>query len=258
KKILKKNIPVILRVDMRYLPYLWNGEYGDKYTSFGWHFVTLIKLVESGGYAWVTETSEKGIHSIKKIKIADLMKARGSKEGMLKADNYFYYFPEPKSTKINYAAALNSSLEIVLDNYEKKGGVLEGLKKLPDQLKNIEDFISSKYVLEPLFFTFHGYIETFGTGGAAFRNYYRDFLLEAGKITNNPKTKIAASQLDETCKKWENLAAEFSYISKNIKQHYGDKKKRNDLYQKASLLAEELYIAESRFASELRKAYKPL
>ncbi len=186
------------------------------------------------------------------------MKARNSTEGMLKADNYFYYFPEPKSSKINYTNALNSSIEIVLDNYEKKDGVLGGLKKFPSQIKNIEDFISTKYVLEPLFFTFHGFIETFGTGGAAFRNYYRDFLLEAGNVTNNQQTKKTAFQLDKACKKWENLAAEFSHISKNIKQHYGDKEKRESYYQKASQLAEELYIAESQFTSELRKLHKTL
>ena len=258
KKILKRGIPVILRVDMRYLPYRWNGEYGDKYTSFGWHFVTLIKLDETTGEAWVTDNPGNGVRSIEKIRIADLMKARNSEEGMLKADNFYYYFPEPQQTKIDYAVALKSSMAIVIDNYQKSTGVLKGLQRFPGQIRDIENLIETKYVLEPLFFTFHGFIETFGTGGAAFRNFYRDFLLEAGRKTNNPRVTEVALLMDEAGKKWRNLAMEFKTISETIKQHYGYPQKREKLYLKAGLLAEELYLAESRFAVGLEKLFQTL
>ncbi len=49
KYVLKQGIPVVLRLNMRYLPYLWNGKYGNKYTDFGWHFVTLAKIDEKEG-----------------------------------------------------------------------------------------------------------------------------------------------------------------------------------------------------------------
>lgn len=258
KKVLKRGIPVILRVDMRYLPYRWNGEYGDEYTSFGWHFVTLIKLDETTGDAWITENAGNGVRSIEKIRITDLMKARNSKEGMLKADNFFYYFQEPQQIKIDTAEALKSSLDIVVDNYRKKEGVLAGLQRFPGQIRDIESLISTRYVLEPLFFTFHGYIETFGTGGAAFRIFYRDFLLESGRLTNNPEIIHVASLAGEAAKKWGELAVAFKSISENIRQYYGDQKKRESLYLSASGLAEELYLAESRFAEGLEKLLKTL
>ena len=42
--ILKKGIPAVLRVDMRYLPYLYDGQYGSPYMSFGWHMITLFGI----------------------------------------------------------------------------------------------------------------------------------------------------------------------------------------------------------------------
>ena len=76
KAVLKREIPVVLRVNMRYLPYLWDGKYGASYTSFDWHFVTLVKLDEKAGLAWITDTT----HGLQQVKINDLAKARDSTE----------------------------------------------------------------------------------------------------------------------------------------------------------------------------------
>ncbi|MBI9097980.1 MAG: BtrH N-terminal domain-containing protein [Spirochaetaceae bacterium] len=54
--LLEQGIPVILRVDMRYLPYLYGGKYGPKYMSFGWHLVTLFAMDRQKGTALVTDT----------------------------------------------------------------------------------------------------------------------------------------------------------------------------------------------------------
>ena len=43
-KLLERGIPVVLRVDMRYLRYLFGGEYGPPYMSFGWHVVCLFGI----------------------------------------------------------------------------------------------------------------------------------------------------------------------------------------------------------------------
>ena len=43
-QLLKSGYPVVLRVDMRYLPYFWGGKYGKSHTSFGWHLVTLFGI----------------------------------------------------------------------------------------------------------------------------------------------------------------------------------------------------------------------
>ena len=46
---LGRGLPVMLRVDMRYLPYRYNGKYGPAYMSFGWHLITLFKVdLEAG------------------------------------------------------------------------------------------------------------------------------------------------------------------------------------------------------------------
>ncbi|MDP3177104.1 MAG: BtrH N-terminal domain-containing protein, partial [Spirochaetaceae bacterium] len=73
---LGRGIPVMLRVDMRYLPYRYGGKYGPAYMSFGWHWVTLFKVDRRLGLAWVTDTEYEGLQE---IRIKDLDKARASR-----------------------------------------------------------------------------------------------------------------------------------------------------------------------------------
>ena len=167
KEILKAGIPVVLRVNMRYLPYLHGGKYGDKYSSFGWHFVCLVKIDEQQGVAWVTDTAYK---ELQMVKLHDLAKARNSKEGMFKTENFLYFFKNPSLINIDYKAAFFKSLKMLLENYEKMDGGLIALEKLPDNIRNIEKG-RNIFILKPLFYTFYGYIEEFGTGGSAFRNF---------------------------------------------------------------------------------------
>jgi hypothetical protein len=250
KQVLKRGIPVVLRVDMRYLPYLWNGRYGSKYTSFGWHFVTLVKLDERAGYAWVTDTSR----GLCRIKIPDLMKARSSQEGQFKADNYAYYFVNPAAVRIDYQAALKHSLKTIINEYQKTDGTLAQLHQLPKNIENIEAFLSSKYMLKSLFFTFYGYIDEFGTGGNGFRDFYRDFLQELGLKLNNSSISISQTALavDQSCQQWHTLAAEFKKISEIIDKYYGNSKKRSALYRKAAEAARDLYLVETEMLNQIK------
>ena len=249
KKILKQGIPVVLRVDMRYLPYLWGGRYGSKYTSFGWHFVTLVKLDEKAGFAWVTDTNR----GLCRVKIPNLMKARASREGFLQADNYAYYFVNPAAVKINYRAALNNSLETLISEYQKPNGVLTQLKEFPSNIEKIETFVPNKYMLKPLFFTFYGYIDEFGTGGSGFRNFYRDFLAELGAKLNDVNLTQVSAAVNNSCQKWHTLAVEFKQISETIDKHYGDSKFRKQQYQTAMKKATELLQAETEMLNQLKK-----
>lgn len=256
KSILQKGIPVVLRVDMRYLPYRHNGNYGNKYTTFGWHFVTLVKIDEQEGYAYVTETNNDGLQAVEKIHLFDLAKARDSKEGFLQADNYYYYFENPDKHAINYNDALKKSLCNTLETINED--TLESMSNLPHDLMNIESYIKTKYMLQPLFFTFYGYIEKFGTGGSAFRKFYHQYLTEIAVITEKPEILIAADSAKVSAKKWSKLAKEFYDIQDNINKYKNDKEKRNKLYKNAALKADEVYRAENRMILTLREVYNTL
>lgn len=173
---------------------------------------------------------------------------------MFHADNFFYYFEDPSGTVIDYKKGLKLSLKTVIDEYKAKGGVLESMKSFPDKLERIEDSIQSRYMLKPLFFTFYGYIEKFGTGGSGFRNFYRDYLKETGKILNNQELTDAADYVNEACVKWSELAAEFNDISNNIGSKK-DKSSRAEMYRKAASKAREMYGAEKKMLEKFCELY---
>lgn len=243
KDVLRRNIPVILRVNMRYLPYLHGGKYGHRRTSFGWHFITLVKIDEKSGYAWVTDTTYK---TPQRIHLADLAKARNSKHGQLKADNYFYYFEKPKMT-LTTADMFNASIELFLKDYKE---VLVEIKQFPEDIKNIEDK-RNIYMLSPLFFTMYGFIEAFGTGGSGFKNFIRDYLIEMNKSLNLNISSIIEI-ISELCSKWQELALKFKYISENIMAYKKDKAARQYMYLEASIISEEVYKLEEMFYNELK------
>lgn len=250
KAKLKENIPVILQVNMRYLPYLYGGKFGNKYTSFGGHFVTLIKLDEKAGYAWVTDTHYE---KPQKIKIAHLMKARASKGNYFAPENTFYYFQIDEKIAVDYRASLKVSLKNLIVEYEKPNGVLERLKSFSEDLWQIEERVNNHFVLKPMFEFFYGSIETNGTGGSGFRNFYRDYLIETGRLINSEKLSRTAEFVDDAAKSWLEVAEEFRKIADVIGSYQNDQDKRRQLYENASKKFKELYVAEEIMLQKLKE-----
>lgn len=257
--VLEKGIPVVLRVDMRYLPYLYGGKYGSSYMSFGWHMVTLFGINFENETALISDTAHKGLQS---IKLKDLEKARSS-DTKVYPPLREYYWIEPKSDDYNpdWNKIIKESIREVINNYEWKPssqeeadlglGGLEGLRKFEQELKDFESTVSKTYLLSPIFDYLYGCIETNGTGGAAFRIFYRDFLLQMADKLNNPKLKDASVLLDTSIVCWHNLASEFKMISQTIKK-VKSKDERSDLYAGAADKAAALYNAEKAFYLYIR------
>ncbi len=250
KNILKKGIPVVLRVNMRYLPYLHGGKYGGKHTSFGWHFITLVKLDEVKDEAWVSDTT---FTELQCIKISDVARARNAKEGQFYSDNYSYYFDNPHETKIDYPKAFKKSIIVLLYNIENYE-MLKELEKFPNNIINIEKK-RSVYVMEPLFYTMYGFIEEFGTGGSGFRNFLRDYLRDMGELFDNKSIKDAAVIVDKACTLWKKLALKFKSISQSVMSLKKDKEARSKMYNEAADIAIKIYQSENDIYNELRALY---
>ena len=249
KDILRKGIPVVLRVNMRYLPYLHGGKYGGKHTSFGWHFVCLVKIDEPRGAAWVTDTAYPEPQA---VALKDLAKARHAKEGIFTTDNFFYYFKQPSSVNIDYRAAFIRSLKTLIENYEMPDGGLNALKKLPDDIRNIETG-RNRFILKPLFYTFYGYIEEFGTGGAAFRQFLQAYFSEMSERLGNKELEKTAGVIRTSCDEWTALALDFKHISESLDGK--DKAARDAMYEKAAKQARRLYIAEKSICDAVKSLY---
>jgi hypothetical protein len=253
-EVLKKGIPVVLRVDMRYLPYLYGGKYGSSYMSFGWHMVTLFGIDFENGTALVSDTA---LESLQSIRLKDLEKARSSDTKVFPPFREYYWIePKPAAYEPDWDKILKESIREVINNYEWKPanqkeaalglGGLEGLKQFEQELKDFESTVSKTYLLSPIFDFLYGCIETNGTGGAAFRIFYRDFLLQMANRLNNSKLKEAAALLDTSIVAWHDLSREFKKISQTIKK-VKSKDERNNLYAMAAELSAALYNAEKAF-----------
>ncbi len=244
--LLQNDYPVILRVDMKYLRYLWNGKYGY---SFGWHIITLFGVDEEKGIAFVTDTTLPGLQE---IKLKDLAKARKSDLDLFPPENEYYWIEKTQDDySYNLETVVKNSVKQVLINLEIKNGSpdelagIDGIKKLSTEIINIEDTVKS-YMLEPVFDFLFGSIETNGTGGALFRNFYGDFLKTSAKSLNDPDLAKAAELTYECAEGWKLLASEFKSISREIKsikkpetrdqRYMGAAKMANDVYEKEMVL----------------------
>ena len=123
-RLLSDGIPVILRVDMRFLPYRWGGKYGPSYTSFGWHIITLFGIDYDKGLAYVSDTE---FGSLQAVKLSDLHRARTSKTKNWPPRAEFAWAEKaPAGFRIDPDRLVRSSIEAVLENYRRGMASLAG------------------------------------------------------------------------------------------------------------------------------------
>lgn len=128
--VLQDNNPVILHVDMRYLPYLWGGKYGSKYTSFGWHIITLFGINFDKEEAYVSDTDLVGIQT---ISLKDLNRARSSQTKVFPPEYQWYWAEKaPEDYSPNWPKMTEEALVRLVENLKQK--LLKGLN-----LKSLED-----------------------------------------------------------------------------------------------------------------------
>ena len=248
RSLLEQGIPVVLRVDMRYLPYRYGGKYGSKYMSFGGHYVTLFGIDSAADVAYVSDTEYA---SLQAVKLADLHKARGSDTKTF-PPHAEYYWVEPSSVAIDADSLVRASFGAVIENYESFA--LDGLSRYGADLASIESYSRQKFLLPSVFAYMAGNIEKHGTGGASFRMPYRDFLLYAAeKSSFADEASALIMYLDECIASWHRLSSAFRDLSPVIKGM--DAGKRAEEYAKLEKIAQTLYEREKAFYTEMRKSY---
>ncbi len=238
KKMLDQNIPLILKIDMGYLPYFEHqGEF-----HFGGHAISLAGYDEEKEVAYVGDSEFKGFQE---VSISILKKGRNSEFGpkfMQPSNAQFSMSRRPDGKHPPLAAGVKLSIQKVVNNMLRPSvnnngvqglklfvnSILEWKEKLQGKRKNAsgQDVSLAKTMFELL----HGYIETWGTGGAAFRSLYKIFLEE---LLNHPELregqrawskeefKIIESVIPiitEVAQKWTLIAETL----KNVSEEYND------------------------------------
>jgi hypothetical protein len=194
KKLINQDIPLILQIDLGYLPYF--EEEGE--IHFGGHAITLAGYDEEKGIAYIGDTE---YDDFQEITIEKLKEGRSSEFGpkFMRPNNTQYSMKRrPDGKHPPLAAGVKVAIQKVANNMLRPSVNNQGIaalklfassipqweEKLKGEAKDPQGNTISRSRL--MFELMHGYIETWGTGGASFRNLYKGFLEE---LLTHPELK---------------------------------------------------------------------
>lgn len=200
RDLIDQGTPVGLKLDSFHL------EYFSKPFHFAGHYVALYGYDESNAYLVDTKQQGSKVHtSLKSLELAR------SEKGPMASKNLFYTIEPGKKSqelaKLVRLAAKNNAREYL--NPPITNVSYKGIIKLASQL---EKWFHSSSDPKRDFTTTAMMMEKAGTGGAIFRNLYRDFLLEAYAITKDPIFQNAHKQFKEITSHWTEIASLFEEL----------------------------------------------
>ncbi len=199
KKNIDLNIPVALKLDMYYLDYF------SIKAHFSAHFVAIYGYDDDSAYLidW------KGLGSKVKTSLRSLELARNAR-GPMASKNLSYTITNPHNDyNIENAILLatkNNAKEYLNPPIQNLGykGIIKAGKELKKWLSN------KKYTWN--LFEIAEFIEEAGTGGAIFRNFYRDYLKESYEIVKKEQFYKGYIRFIEIADLWNEFSTELKKI----------------------------------------------
>ncbi len=250
--VLDRGLPVVLRVDMRFLPYRYGGKTGPRYMSFGAHYITLFGVNHADGTALVTDTEFRGLQT---VKLSDLHRARTSTTKNFPPRGEFYWIEPPERRgeqrlRLDTDSLFRSSLSTVIENYET--GALENLSRFPDDLTVFQDWSGKTFLYPAILDYMAANIEDNGTGGASFRVLYKEFLEYAARESSYGKQVDSLIPLCEgSVAEWHRLSAACRDLSPRIKGMTADE--RQKAFSSLAEIARQIYDQEMALYRGMKK-----
>jgi hypothetical protein len=205
--LLQQQQPVILQVDMGFLPYF---DFGGEEYHFGGHAVVAC------GYDEATDTvmiaDRDGVYP---VPMADLEKARGSKFKPFPPKNRWYtvdFSEKRQPTADEIRRAICETAVFMLNPPISNIGV-KGIRKTAKMLVKWPDVLTPHQLKWTLF---NGYIfisPVGGSGGGAFRYMYSRFLRETAVLTNDDRYNDCADEFQQIGDQWQAVAEQFKTLS---------------------------------------------
>jgi hypothetical protein len=218
QEFIDQGIPVGLQLDSYYL------EYFTKAFHFAGHFLAMYGYDDT--HAYVVDTIQQGGKNTTLLN--NLEKARKEK-GPMAAKNRSYTVTLPDELpdmKTAVTGAMKRNAEAYL-NPPIKNFAYKGIEKLSKEVLKWLQIAPNP--AEDLGLTAM-LMEKAGTGGAIFRNLYRDFLKEAVDITTHPNVEQAYTLFCDVAPKWNQVSA--------LLTEAGEKENQAHLKQVSELLKE--------------------
>lgn len=195
KSSIDRGIPVGLKLDSYYLDYFTNK------IHFAAHYAVIYGMDDE--YAYMADTSQQG--GLVTTRLSNLSLARNAKGSMSSKNRSFIIEPtdalpplEPviRSSLVNNA---NDYLNPPIRNLGNKGirRMSSEILKWPTRSKDIEKDLCLTALM----------MERAGTGGALFRNLYRDFLKECVDMFGGSKLEQAYLLFTEIAPLWNSVSA---------------------------------------------------
>ena len=202
--------PVGLQLDSYFL------EYFSHKVHFAGHFVAMYGYDET--YAYLVDTQPTG--SIVRATLKNLERARNAK-GPMAAKNLSYTMARTNDMPNLAEAAMHAIRHNAEDFLNPPISNLgyKGIEKAGKQVKawftrshNIGDDLALAAML----------MEGGGTGGALFRNMYRDFLGECARFVDNRKLVLGYEMFCRIAPQWTEVARLIKQAGETTDQHYLD------------------------------------
>jgi hypothetical protein len=203
KTLLDDNIAIGLQLDSYYL------EYFGVQMHFAGHFVAMYGYDDD--IAYMVDTKPNGGKVKTSLKSLEL--ARNEK-GPMSAKNLIYSL-QKTGKKFNLTEAIVTAISHNVTDYLNPPIKNIGYKGILKTSVEIKKWFKTSSNLEHEFCTTAMIMEKAGTGGAIFRNMYRDFLQEAYAITKLSPINDAYKQFVVIAKLWTEVARLLDSAGKN-------------------------------------------
>ncbi|EHB62625.1 BtrH N-terminal domain-containing protein [Paenibacillus lactis] len=192
---IERGIPVGLKLDSYYLDYFTSK------VHFAGHYAVLYGMDDE--YAYMADTGQQG--SLVKTRLTSLAEARNAKGPMSSRNRSFTLEPidalPPLAPALRQSLTKNAQdyLNPPIRNIGNKGIVKmsKEILKWPSRSSHFEHYLCLTALL----------MERAGTGGALFRNLYRDYLKECADQLADPRIEQAYQLFTEIAPMWVSVSA---------------------------------------------------
>lgn len=208
KQLIDNGKVVGLKLDCYHL------EYFSKPFHFAGHYTAIYGYDNEN--AFLVDTKQQGGQV--KTSLTSLAKARAEK-GPMSSKN-LYYVLSNSDKKLDLKIAVQNAIRNNANDYINPPINNIGYKGILKTSKEIFKWFDTSKNIESEFETCAMIMEKAGTGGALFRNLYRDFLKESYELLKLDKLKQAHTEFIEIANLWTEISNLFLQVSKTKDRKY--------------------------------------